>query len=58
MNAELVSRSQYKIIIPSVFREDYLLTLKNLTNDKAPVPYVEMLTKAHAFSKNLFRKLC
>jgi fido (protein-threonine AMPylation protein) len=53
MNAELVSRSQCKIIIPSVFREDYLLTLKKLTNDKAPVPYVEMLTKAHAFSKNL-----
>jgi fido (protein-threonine AMPylation protein) len=54
MNAELVSRSQCKIIIPSVFREDYLLTLKKLTNDKAPVPYVEMLTKAHAFSKNLY----
>jgi fido (protein-threonine AMPylation protein) len=53
MNAELVSRSQCKIIIPSVFREDYLLTLKKLTNDKVPVPYIEMLTKAHSFSKNL-----
>lgn len=53
MNAELVCRSQCKIIIPSVFLENYLLTLKKLTNDKAPVPYVEMLTKAHAFSSNL-----
>ena len=53
MNAELVTRSQCKIIIPSVFREDYLLTLKKLTNDKAPNPYLEMLNKAHAFSKNL-----
>jgi fido (protein-threonine AMPylation protein) len=53
MNAELVNRSQCKIIIPSVFREDYLLTLKKLTNDKAPIPYLEMLTKAHSFSKNL-----
>ena len=53
MNAELFSRSQYKIIIPPVFREDYLLALRKLTNDKAPVLYIEMLTKAHSFSKNL-----
>jgi fido (protein-threonine AMPylation protein) len=53
MNAELVNRNQCKIIIPAVYREDYLLTLKKLTRDKDPVPYVEMLTKAHRFSTKL-----
>jgi len=53
MNAELVNRNQCKIIIPTVYREDYLLTLKKLTRDKDPVPYVEMLSKAHKFSSHL-----
>jgi len=53
MNAELVNRNQCKIIIPTVYREDYLLTLKKLTRDKDPVPYVEMLNKAHRFSTSL-----
>ncbi len=34
MNSELVSLNQCKIIIPTVYREDYLLTLKKLTNQK------------------------
>jgi fido (protein-threonine AMPylation protein) len=53
MNAELTNRNQCKIIIPTVFRDDYLLTLKKLTNRKDPVSYAEMLTKAHAFSECL-----
>ena len=53
MNAELVNRNQCKIIIPTVYREDYLLTLKKLTRDRDPVPYVEMLTKVHKFSSYL-----
>ena len=53
MNAELVYKNQSKIIIPTVFRDDYLLTLKKLTNQKDPVPYVNMLSKAHLFSDNL-----
>lgn len=53
MNAELINRNQSKIIIPTVYREDYLLTLKKLTREKDPVPYVEMLIKAHKFSANL-----
>ena len=53
MNAELVNRNQCKIIIPTVYREDYLRTLKKLTRDKDPVPYVEMLSKAHEFSSYL-----
>ena len=54
MNSELVSLNQCKIIIPTVYREDYLLTLKKLTNQKDPIPYVETLSKAHQFSSNLY----
>jgi fido (protein-threonine AMPylation protein) len=53
MNAELVNKNQSKIIIPTVFRDDYLLTLKRLTNQKDPIPYAEMLSKAHLFSDRL-----
>ncbi|MDP2363751.1 MAG: Fic family protein, partial [Ignavibacteria bacterium] len=53
MNAELLTRNQFKIIIPTVYREDYLLTLKKLTRDKDPIPYIEMLSKAHKFSSYL-----
>jgi len=53
MNAELVSRSQCKIIIPTVYREDYLLTLKKLTKQNDPIAYVYMLSKAHEFSEYL-----
>jgi fido (protein-threonine AMPylation protein) len=53
MNAELVNKDQSKIIIPTVFRDDYLLTLKRITNQKDPASYVEMLTKAYQFSDNL-----
>lgn len=53
MNAKLVNRNQCKIIIPTVYRDDYLLTLKRLTNLKDPVPFVEMLIKAYIFSQRL-----
>ncbi|MCD4793850.1 MAG: Fic family protein [Bacteroidales bacterium] len=50
MNAELTSENQTKIIIPTVFREDYLLTLRRLTRNNDPKPYIRMLTKAQEFS--------
>jgi len=53
MNAEFVAKNHCKIIIPTIFRDDYLLTLKRLTRQKDPVPYVEMLSKAHKFSEKL-----
>lgn len=53
MNAELVSSNKCKIIIPTIFRDDYLLSLKKITNQNAPVVYVEMLSKAQLFSANL-----
>jgi fido (protein-threonine AMPylation protein) len=53
MNAEFVNKSKTKIIIPTVFREDYLLTLKRLTNEDDPEPYINMLSKVHKFSERL-----
>ena len=53
MNAELVNKNNSKIIIPTVYRDDYLLTLKKITNQKEPNSYVEMMTKAYKFSSNL-----
>lgn len=53
MNAELCSSNQCKIIIPTVYRDDYLLSIKRLTNHKDPTAYVEMLNRAHKFSSFL-----
>ena len=53
MNAEFVAKNHCKIIIPTVFRDDYLLTIRRLTRHKDPIPYVEMLSGAYKFSVNL-----
>ncbi len=53
MNAEFVAKNHCKIIIPTVFRDDYLLTIRRLTRHKDQIPYVEMLSRAHKFSVNL-----
>lgn len=53
MNAEFVTSNQTRIIIPTVFREDYLLTLRKLSRDKQPESYIKMLDKAHKFSETI-----
>jgi fido (protein-threonine AMPylation protein) len=53
MNAELVSSNQCKIIIPTVYRDDYLLTLKKISNQKDSTSYIDMLIRAHSFSEHL-----
>lgn len=50
MNAELVAADQCKLIIPTVYREDYILNLKKLTRKREPAGFVTMMDKAHAFS--------
>ena len=54
MNAELVKAGQSKIIIPTVFREDYMGALKKLTKQGKCDTYIKMLQRAHEFSANLF----
>lgn len=50
MNSELVSAGHSKIIIPTVYRDDYIGTLRRLTRNQDPKPYIRMLSRAQAFS--------
>lgn len=53
MNAELVKYGQTKIIIPTVFREDYIGALRLLTRQQQPDTYIRMLQRAQHFSATL-----
>ncbi|MHA7862692.1 Fic family protein [Flagellimonas marinaquae] len=53
MNAELTAGDQTKIIIPTVYREDYLGGLRKLTRANDPSVYIRMLERAQAFSYTL-----
>jgi fido (protein-threonine AMPylation protein) len=50
MNAELYSQGLSTIIIPNVYRTDYLSNLKALSRRSDPEDYVRMLSIAHEFS--------
>ena len=54
MNAELVKAGQSKIIIPTVFREDYMGALKKLTKQRKCDTYIKRLQRAHEFSANVY----
>lgn len=53
MNAELVAAAQSKIIIPTVYRQDYLRSLKRLSRKSEPNLFIRMLSYAHEFSHQL-----
>lgn len=50
MNAELDVANQSRIIIPTVYREDYLLSLRKLSRKQDPAPYIKMLSHAQKFT--------
>lgn len=50
MNAELVKAGQTKIIIPTVYRDDYLGALRKLTRQRDAQVYIRMLSRTHEFS--------
>lgn len=54
MNAELTKNNQAKIIIPTVFRDDYMGALRKLTRQSDPEPYIRMMQRAYEFSKNIY----
>lgn len=53
MNAELVKANQTRVIIPTVYRDDYMGALRRLTRRRDPQAYVRMLTRAHEFSATI-----
>lgn len=56
MNAELVSKEQSKIIIPTVFRDDYLGVLRKLSRQQETAPYIRMLQRAFEFSSFVYNE--
>ena len=53
MNSELVSANECRIIIPTVYREDYLLALRRLSRSKDPEAYIRMLCYAQEFTASI-----
>jgi hypothetical protein len=53
MNAELVKTNQTRIIIPTVYRDDYLEALRKLSRNDDPAVYIRMLQRAQEFSATL-----
>jgi Fic family protein len=53
LNAELVRGDRVRIIIPTVYREDYLLALRALTRQGNADPYIRMLDRAQDFTARI-----
>lgn len=53
MNTELVAAGQSKIIIPTVFRDDYLNALRRLTRRGDPSVLIRALSRVRQFSANI-----
>jgi Fic family protein len=54
MNAELVTMGESKIMIPTVYRDDYIVALRRLTRRGDPDAYIRMMERAHEFSENVY----
>jgi len=53
-NAELFKSGQSRIIVPTVYREDYILALKKFTNRKEPDTFIRVMDKLQHFSSRAF----
>ncbi len=53
MNAELVVQNEQKIIIPTVYRNNYLGALKALSQSGKHTPIVQVLDFAHRYSTSI-----
>lgn len=54
MNAELSSQGLSKIIVPTVYREDYMGALRLLTRREDLAPFIRMMLRLYAFSSTIF----
>lgn len=53
MNAELVAGSEPKIMIPIIYRNNYLSALKAMTHSRNPVPLIRMLDFAQKYTQTI-----
>ena len=51
MNAELSSAGLVKVIVPTVFRPDYLGALRRLSRNGDPAAFIEAMTRLYEFSR-------
>lgn len=56
MNAELSIKGMAKIIIPTVYREDYMGALKKLSKQRDADAYIRMLQRAWEFSSHIYNE--
>lgn len=49
MNSELVQNNEQRILIPTVFREDYIGGLRKLSRQQDPDVYISMLERVHEY---------
>ena len=53
MNAELASANEGRIVIPTVYRENYIAGIKALSSGNSAEPYVRMLQFAHRWTASV-----
>ncbi|MCR4623461.1 MAG: hypothetical protein K5780_02265 [Alphaproteobacteria bacterium] len=53
MNAELIADDEQRIIIPTVYRENYLLALKGLSHNKTTDAFVKMIDFAQKYTLSI-----
>jgi Fic family protein len=53
-NAELFKSGQSRIIVPTVFREDYILALKKFSTKKYPDTFIRVMDKLQYYSHNIY----
>lgn len=53
MNAELSASETARIIVPTVFREDYLLALRKLSRNGRPDTYASVMERLQRFSSSI-----
>lgn len=53
MNAELVATGQTRIIVPTVFRDDYILALRKLTRTGEPAVYIKAMSKLQDYCSRI-----
>lgn len=54
MNAEFVQAGESKIIVPTVYRDDYIGALRKLTRQSDPDAYIRAMQRLHEFSENVY----
>jgi hypothetical protein len=53
MNAELVAASEQRIIVPTIYRANYLSALKAISNRTSAGPLVQVLDYAQRFTQSV-----